>query len=257
MESCSGCGTDFHPSAHMQGQGRSDGCPAEEATLVTYCLGPLRPDIHVTIGLCVGVTNSAEVFEESIQRSPEATEGATSDVEFSVRNSRGCTEQRETGERGGHTSALSGDSTGFSDRSPLPFSCWLCMNPASLVSVDQILLGVLRAVEHFEEGSMKTNDVKKEILYCASPSRNIAQALQHLGLQPDMCQLVLVMVQMSEEQQRRTCSRIKGAWLELAHMSELRDAKRISSFIHCTSDEEKLPGGLEAAVMGRIACKYI
>lgn len=131
------------------------------------------------------------------------------------------------------------------------------MNPGSLVSLDQVLLGVLRAVEHFEEGSMKTNDLKKEILYCASPSRNIAQALQHLGSQPDMRQLLLVMVQMSAEQQRSVCSRIRGTWRELSCLSELRDRNRIRSFIHCTNDEETLPGGLEAAVMGRIACKYI
>ncbi|PFH31599.1 putative kinase binding protein [Besnoitia besnoiti] len=253
------------PSAFSAEQNHTAGAhgSVENLSLVTYSLAPLRPDIRVTVGLCVDVKNSQEVFARVVQRPPEGpspTEDPSRPTSPQI-SSYTNTGLSEGGSRGALSPAPTGDSkgrsTGSSDRLPAPFSCWLCMNPGSLVAVDQIFLGVLRAAEHFEQGTMKTNDVKKEILYCASPTRNIAQALQHLGMQPNMREVVLVMVQMGEETQREVCSHIRGSWRDVSELGTFCDTKRIRSFIHCSPEEELLPGGLEAAVMGRIACKYV
>ncbi|PHJ25605.1 kinase binding protein [Cystoisospora suis] len=233
--------------------------------LVTYRLAPLRPDILVTMGLCTHVRNMPEVFERIIQRprAPAETvsprtgsstseckaQGAHVSVGYVPADSPGSELQAARTEPEAESGSV--------HRPDKPVSTWLCMNPGSLVGVDQVLLGVLRAVEHYEDGKMKTNDLRKEILYCASPSRNIAQALRHIGLRPEMPHLVLVMVQMNEDEQKETCSGIHGQWSDLSKLGELTDTQYIKSLVGITEDEAALPGGFPAAVVGRLASKFI
>lgn len=240
---------------------------AQSCELVTYRLVPLRPDILVTLGLCTDVRNMPEVFEKAIRRTGSPTK---------INSSRSAGTELECKAQGdevspNHTPTFSPvpelqastaseiyESEAASIHLPdRRLSTWLCMNPASLVGVDQVLLGVLRAVEHFENGKMKTNDLRKEILYCASPSRNIAQALNHIGLRPEMSHLLLVMVQMNRNEQSETCANIQGRWTSLTELAQLTDTQHIKSVVGITEEEAGLPGGFAAAVISRLASKYI
>eukprot|EP01068_Selenidium_serpulae_P008450 Selendium_serpulae@DN4989_c0_g1_i6.p2 len=68
------------------------------------------------------------------------------------------------------------------------------VDPRLVLNTDHVLTAALRAVNNRRLRQMKTHDLRAELLYCLSPSSNIAQSLAHFGFKADSGALLLVCI---------------------------------------------------------------
>eukprot|EP00922_Rhytidocystis_sp_ex-Travisia-forbesii_P055053 GHVS01081540.1.p1 GENE.GHVS01081540.1~~GHVS01081540.1.p1 ORF type:complete len:222 (-),score=35.72 GHVS01081540.1:457-1122(-) len=139
-----------------------------------------------------------------------------------------------------------------------PSFCVL-INPQLVVSPFHVLQSITRSLSTRDQNKMKTKSMETEVLYYLSPSKNITECLELFGINDATTQLLFGIVNekqpVSDEQTSRLVDKIDGKPLELSQLEVIRDTERIRKLMGLTNEEASLTGGLESAMLSRVAIK--
>ncbi|KAF8819165.1 kinase binding protein cgi-121 protein [Cardiosporidium cionae] len=129
------------------------------------------------------------------------------------------------------------------------------VNPACIVSILHIVHAMHRALFNEITHQLRTKSLQTELLFCLSGSANISESLQLFGINKNLTELLLVTLDTTPQQMQQLEELIKGTAATLNKLPQYMDVNLIKKHLNCLDDEMALPGGLEGAMLSRIATK--
>lgn len=137
------------------------------------------------------------------------------------------------------------------------------INPKQIVSLNHVTYAVARAVSSEHDGRKKTKSVETEVLYWLSPYKNISTSLETYSANNDCCEVLMAVA--FKNGLEKTFERIdeiielvrshNGELVPVSYLSKISDKAAIKKQLRLSAAEERLSGGLESAMLSRIAVK--
>eukprot|EP00921_Rhytidocystis_pertsovi_P026174 GHVQ01042248.1.p1 GENE.GHVQ01042248.1~~GHVQ01042248.1.p1 ORF type:complete len:137 (-),score=19.70 GHVQ01042248.1:96-506(-) len=133
-----------------------------------------------------------------------------------------------------------------------------------VVCLWQLYLGVDVALYNKKLNEMNTKSIHAEILYCISPFTQMSSSFKAYGTEGKDCkQLLMVMAYNSKcihHHHQLTDKLLAHMPAQCAPLDDLRNLTNLSLLkkqLKITEEEAGLPGGIESAVINRVATKCI
>eukprot|EP01069_Polyplicarium_translucidae_P012707 Polyplicarium_translucidae@DN551_c0_g1_i1.p1 len=142
------------------------------------------------------------------------------------------------------------------DLTPCPHAL---VDAQTLMSKRHLLHGVLRAIGNETSKKMVTRSLSSEILYSLSANKNISEALKFFGVREDTKAFAVALIDPTDDQVLTFEEAVGGRLVELSdeYLSSFSLTDKIQNHAKILPEEIALRGGLEAAILTRIASKAI
>mmetsp|Transcript_24817 Transcript_24817/g.58626 ORF Transcript_24817/g.58626 Transcript_24817/m.58626 type:complete len:181 (-) Transcript_24817:28-570(-) len=127
------------------------------------------------------------------------------------------------------------------------------VNASLVVSEFQVLVAASKAIRAWERKQLRTHHVHTELIFSMSGSHNIKDSLNKFGVQDETADVLVAIVDATPEQEAAAMGWVKGTVTDMAQLEANCDVAGITKAFKLTPQELALKGGIESAVVSRIA----